>query len=93
MWKMSDLESVTSETSSGRNTPFPLMSKDTRAGSRRTEPQIVAVRRVFRHKWGVHLPREVSLRVYETPIYTSDAPALCGSPTEHDLWGNVTYAS
>ncbi len=66
---------------------FPLMSKDTRAGSRRTQPQSVAVRRVFRHKRGAqHLHKERA-----TDSLLSDAPALIESPSEHVTWNKVSH--
>ncbi len=81
--RMSDLESGTSiQSLLGSNAPFPLMSKDTRAGSRRTEPQIVAVRRVFRHKRGAQLLHKDRAN----SGILSDAPALEFLPAEHVTW-------
>lgn len=64
---------------------IPLMSKDTRAGSRRTEPTR-AVRRVFRHKRGAHQPIK-NVRLQDD---ISDAPALYRPARLQVVWNKVT---
>ncbi len=83
-----DLESVNSEKHYWvERPPFPLMSKDTRAGSRRTQrviPQCVASLDISGGAFN-----SIKLMVEDLNKVLSDAPALVSMPTEQATWTQV----
>ncbi len=86
-----DLESVRKHHLYWAERPlFPLMSKDTRAGSRRTEPDYGRCVASLDISGGTFDSIKNMLNNSRKTSPASDAPALPGMPAEQDSWMKVT---